>query len=130
MPTWLLSQASARAHQLLTEALGRAGARGYHYRLLAALVEYGPASQIALGRRTGIDRSDVVAALDDLSARGFVQRTRDEADLRRNVVTITPSGRRHYRRLDDLVLGVQDELLAPLSAAERESLTALLRRLR
>lgn len=129
MPTWLLSQAYAHARQLLADAFARAGSRGYHYRLLAALLEYGPASQISLGRRTGIDRSDVVAALDDLAERGFVRRTRDEADLRRNVVTVTAAGRRHFRRLDDLVLGVQDELLAPLSATERRTLVALLGRI-
>ena len=39
-PTWLLSQANARAHSLLTEALASEGVRGYHYRLLAALDQY------------------------------------------------------------------------------------------
>ncbi len=38
-PTWLISQVSAQAHRLLTQALAAAGARGYHYRLLAALAE-------------------------------------------------------------------------------------------
>jgi DNA-binding MarR family transcriptional regulator len=129
MPTWQLSQAYARAQQLLADAFAGAASRGYHYRLLAALTEYGPASQISLGRRTGIDRSDVVAALDEMAERGFVRRTRDEADLRRNVVSVTAAGRRQFRRLDRLVLGVQDDLLAPLSASERRTLVALLGRI-
>ena len=59
-PTWLISRAYARANGLLQEgfAQGGGGLRGYHYRLLAALDEWGPASQAALGRGTGIDRSD------------------------------------------------------------------------
>jgi MarR family transcriptional regulator, lower aerobic nicotinate degradation pathway regulator len=128
MPSWLLSQAAAHAHRLLTERLATAGARGYHYRLLAALQELGPASQAALGRRTGIDRSDVVAALNDLAARGWVERSPDPTDRRRNVVSLTPAGTAHFRRLDRLVVGVQAELLAPLSPAERRLLRGLLAR--
>jgi MarR family transcriptional regulator, lower aerobic nicotinate degradation pathway regulator len=128
MPTWLLSQASLRAHQLLVETLATAGARGYDYRLLAALVEFGPASQATLSRRTGIDRSDVVATVNELADRGYVKRTIDAADRRRNLVSITTQGRARYKRLDTLVLQIQDQLLAPLSASERQVLTSLLLR--
>jgi DNA-binding MarR family transcriptional regulator len=127
-PSWLISQLSMHAHRLLTGELTAAGSRGYHYRLLAALQEFGPASQVTLGRRTGMDRSDVVAALNDLAQRGLVERSADPADRRRNVITITPAGTAHFERLDRLLAGVQDELLAPLSPAERELLTGLLTR--
>ena len=69
-PTWLLSRANARSQGLLAEAFDAEGVHGYHFRLLAALEQYGPASQADLGRRTGIDRSDVVATLNDLVAAG------------------------------------------------------------
>ena len=128
-PTWLISRAFARSHRLLTEGFAGAGVRGYHYRLLAALEEFGPASQAALGRRTGIDRSDVVAALNDLAERGFVQRSPDPEDRRRNVVTITKAGTRELGKLDKVLAGVQEKLLAPLSAAERKQLVRLLTRL-
>ena len=127
-PSWLISQTSMHAHRLLTEGLATAGSRGYHYRLLAALQEFGPASQAALGRRTGIDRSDVVAALNDLAGRGLVKRTRDPADRRRNIITVTPAGTAHFERLDGILAGVQDELLSPLSPAERQELIRLLAR--
>jgi MarR family transcriptional regulator, lower aerobic nicotinate degradation pathway regulator len=129
MPTWLLNEASMKAHRLLTDALTKAGSRGYHYRLLAALSEYGPASQASLGRRTSVDRSDVVATVDDLVTRGDVIRSRDPADLRRNVITITPNGLRHYRRLDRILQAVQDRLLDPLSPSDRDRLIAMLRRI-
>jgi DNA-binding MarR family transcriptional regulator len=92
-PTWLIGQASIHAHRLLTDALAGVGSRGYHYRLLAALAEFGPASQASLGRRTEMDRSDVVAALNELAGRGLVNRTADPHDSRRNIVTITPTGK-------------------------------------
>ena len=91
--------------------------------------EFGPASQAALGRRTSIDRSDVVAALNELADRGLVQRSADPDDRRRNVITITPAGRRQLRKLDQVLAGVQEKLLAPLSAADRARLIRLLNRL-
>jgi DNA-binding MarR family transcriptional regulator len=127
-PSWLLSQTTAHAHRLLTEELAAVGFIGYHYRLLAALEELGPASQAALGRRTGIDRSDVVAALNDLAGRGLVQRSPDPADRRRNIITITPAGTEQLHLLDGVLAGVQDQLLASLSPTERKQLTRLLTR--
>jgi DNA-binding MarR family transcriptional regulator len=94
--------------------------------LLAALQEFGPASQAALGRRTGIDRSDVVAALNELGDRGLVKRSSDAADRRRNTITITPTGSAHFQRLDGIVADIQDELLDPLQPAERQVLISLL----
>ncbi|MCW3046613.1 MAG: regulatory protein MarR [Solirubrobacterales bacterium] len=129
MPTWLITRAYAYSHRLLAEGFGAAGVRGYHFRLLAALEEFGPASQADLGRRTSIDRSDVVAALNELAARGLIQRSPDPDDRRRNVITIMPAGTKQLRALAPILDGVQDQLLAPLSAAERTQLVGLLTRL-
>ncbi|MEU8345023.1 MarR family transcriptional regulator [Spirillospora sp. NPDC048832] len=128
-PSWLINLVSAQSHRLVGAGFAAAGARGYHYRLLAALDEYGPSSQAALGRATGIDRSDVVAALNELAAKGMVDRSPDPSDRRRNVITLTADGARHLRELDEVLTGIQDDLLAPLSPAEREQFTALLTRL-
>lgn len=128
LPTWLLSRAAGRAHRLLSDAFASAGARGYHYRLLAALEDLGPASQATLGRRAELDRSDVVTTIEALEADALVARAADPEDGRRKIVTITPAGRRLLRRLDEVVAGVQGELLAPLSDAERAELARLLAR--
>ena len=128
-PSWLISEASRLAHPLITDKLATAGSRGYHYRLLAALQEFGPASQASLGRRTAMDRSDVAAAVNELAGRGLASRTPDPADRRRNVISITPAGAAHLRRLEELLVGVQDELLTPLSPPERQQLVRLLGRI-
>jgi len=125
-PTWLISEVSRVAHRLLTDTLATAGSRGYHYRLLAALQEFGPASQASLGRHTGMDRSDVVASVNELVSRGLVSRSPDPADRRRNVIAITEAGAAHLRRLEELLADVQNELAAPLSPAERHQLVRLL----
>ena len=129
-PTWLISRAYARATGLLQEGFAADGdrLRGYHYRLLAALDERSPASQAALGRGTGIDRSDVTAALVELEERGLVERNVNPADRRRNVVSITPAGARRLEELDTVVDAIQERLLAPLSAEERRQFITLIRR--
>jgi DNA-binding MarR family transcriptional regulator len=128
-PTWLISRASARSQGLLRDAFAAEGVRGYHFRLLAALDQYGPASQAELGRRTGIDRSDVVATLNDLVARGLAQRAPDPDDGRRNVVTMTGRGARALERLDAVLDDVQDAVLAPLTPSERRTFVRLLAKL-
>ena len=130
-PTWLISRAYARANGLLQEGFARGGdgLRSYHYRLLAALEEWGPASQAALGRSTGIDRSDVTAALADLEDRGLVRRAVNQHDRRRNDVTITDAGVRRLELLDGVVDEIQERLLAPLPDEDRRQFIALMRRI-
>ena len=128
-PTWLLSRANARSQGLLADAFGAEGVRGYHFRLLAALDQYGPASQADLGRHTGIDRSDVVATLNDLVSGGLARREPDPADGRRNIVTITKRGASALERLDAVLDDVQDVVLAPLTLNERKTFVRLLAKL-
>lgn len=130
LPSWLLTQSAAQAHRIVTESFAAGGARAYHFRLLATLVEFGPASQATLGRRSSIDRSDVVAALNELEADGYVERSADPADGRRNVITITTAGKRQYRKLTTLIGKAQEEIFAPLSATDRTRLTTILGKLR
>ena len=127
LPSRMLGRASVHADRLVGEALGGAGARKWHYGVLVALREGGPASQSELSARTGVYRSDMVAVVNELADQGHVERTADPADRRRNVITLTAQGRRHLRRLDRLVDSAQDELLAPLAPDEREQFAALLR---
>ncbi|HEV7641245.1 MAG TPA: MarR family transcriptional regulator [Gaiellaceae bacterium] len=129
MPSWLLGQTSMHAHRLLTAALSAEDARPYHYRVLASLQEFGPASQVEVGGHANLDRSDVAAAVDELVDRGFVERSADPVDRRRNIITITRAGRAHLRRLEKVLARVQDELLSPLPAAQRKDLIRLLDRL-
>ena len=129
LPSWLLSHAALTGDRLVNEALAAEGVRKYHFRVLVALEDDGPLSQADLGRRLGIDRSDMAAVAAELERREYLARTRDDKDRRRNVVTITPAGIAALARMDAAIAAAQDELLAPLSAPERQQLTELLTRL-
>jgi DNA-binding MarR family transcriptional regulator len=129
LPSRLLGHTAVYADRLVSDRLAAVDARRWHYAVLASLQEAGPASQALLSRRAGLYHSDLVGVINELADRGYVDRTPDAADRRRNVVTITAQGRRQLRRLDKVVASVQDELLAPLTAPERDQLTGLLTRL-
>lgn len=88
-PSWLITQLAVHVRRLVFDGFTASGARGYHYRILAALYEFGPASQAELGRRCRVDRSDVVAAVNELVEQGYVERTPDPDHGRRNRVTLT-----------------------------------------
>jgi MarR family transcriptional regulator, lower aerobic nicotinate degradation pathway regulator len=130
-PTWLISRAYARSSALLNAGFeaNTDGLRGYHYRLLAALGEYGRASQADLGRSTGIDRSDVTAAVNDLADRQLIERAVDPDDRRRNIVSITRKGTQRLGDLDQVIADVQERVLAPLSAGEQRQFLKIMRRL-
>ncbi|MCK8436549.1 MarR family transcriptional regulator [Streptomyces sp. D2-8] len=125
----LLSQLTMRSDRLITEGLAQADARNWHYAVLASLQEFGPASQAELSRRSGIYRSDMVGVLNELAERDLVDRAPDPDDRRRNVITISSRGRRHLCRLDKVLDDLHDNLLAPLSPAERDQFVHLLTRL-
>lgn len=127
--TWLVSRAQSRGHALLREAFESVGSKPYHYRILAALHDAGPASQADVGRMTGLDRSDVSGAIEALSDAGLVLREPDPTDRRRNVVSVTNLGRTELRRLDAVLDRVQAEFLAPLTEPERQVFLGLVGRL-
>ncbi|HEY2059617.1 MarR family winged helix-turn-helix transcriptional regulator [Amycolatopsis sp. NBC_01480] len=129
LPSWLLTQAAGHAHRLVADGFSAVHAHGYHYRLLATLEEFGPASQATLGRRSGIHLSDMVAAINDLAEQKLLERAPDPADRRRNVISLTTAGKRRLRRLEKQLAETQDKLLAPLSPTERQRLTELLSKL-
>ncbi|HEX6167706.1 MAG TPA: MarR family transcriptional regulator [Acidimicrobiales bacterium] len=126
LPSWLVSQAALLAQRTVSDRLGAVGGHRREFSLLTALDESGPDSQAALSRRCGIDRSDMVALVNDLARGGLLERRPDETDRRRNVVSLTAAGRERLQALREVIAAAQDELLAPLSASERERLVALL----
>lgn len=96
---------------------------------LLALVEANPGvSQSRLAHAVGLDRSTMVAVLDQLEERGFVER-RAGPDRRTNGLWLTREGRRVVAQLKRRIGEHEARIAGRLSARERETLLVLLRRL-
>lgn len=98
--------------------------------VLAKLQEMGPTSQNLLGRMTAMDAATVKGVVDRLTRRGFTETGPDPADTRRLVVALTEAGREAVRQSQPNALRISEETLSPLTAEERETLLALLKKLR
>jgi len=87
-----------------------------------------PVSQRGIGAVLGLDPSDVVGLIDILEGAGLVERARDPSDRRRYSLRLTASGQRAHSRLLEVLERATEDLLAPLSVAERRQFLRLLER--
>jgi len=104
------------------------GITGKHYGCLTVLLDEGPMTQQRLGERMGVDRTTVVSIVDALEEQGFVERKRNPDDRRAYALHVTRKGREWQRRVTKMVLDLEREFLAALSADERRQLREMLQR--
>jgi DNA-binding MarR family transcriptional regulator len=97
---------------------------------LAKLSETGPCSQNHLGRLTAMDIATIKGVIDRLTARGLTETTSDPGDGRRLLVSLTRAGQQLAEKAVPNAHAITRETLAPLDARERETLVALLGKLR
>jgi DNA-binding MarR family transcriptional regulator len=97
---------------------------------LAKLSETGPCSQNHLGRLTAMDIATIKGVIDRLTARGLTETSADPGDGRRLLVSLTRAGQQLAEKAMPNALAISRETLAPLDAGERETLVALLGKLR
>ncbi|MFF7486192.1 MarR family winged helix-turn-helix transcriptional regulator [Streptomyces luteogriseus] len=129
LPSWLLGRAAARGRALVAEALAGEDMRMWHHVVLSAVRDLAPVAQADLGRGIRLDPKDLVGVLNDLQAAGLVVREPDPKDRRKNAVSLTEPGARLLKRCEKAARAANDELLAPLSAAEREQFMEMLLRI-
>lgn len=127
--SFLLARANAFSLAMGNAALAEHGLRVRSYSVLALAAGGRRPSQRELAELLRLDPSQVVALVDDLQKRGLVARQPDPGDRRANVVVVTDEGRVVYARAASAAANAQAEMLADLTAAERDQLAVLLRRL-
>jgi DNA-binding MarR family transcriptional regulator len=104
---------------------------GWHD-VLATLRRSGPSYQLRPSDFTGslmLTSSGTTKRLDRLERAGLIERSPDPDDRRGVVITLTDEGRALIDRVTEAHLANEARLLAGLSAAERDRLAALLRKL-
>jgi DNA-binding MarR family transcriptional regulator len=95
---YLLKHAQLRLAGLTGSALAPLRISGRECAVLIAIDDRAPLSQQEVARRMGVDRTTMVALIDDLEHKGLVQRRQDPDDRRKNVVVLTDAGRDTLRR--------------------------------
>jgi DNA-binding MarR family transcriptional regulator len=75
-----------------------------------------------------MDPTNVVALLNELEADDLVERRRSPQDRRRHTVSLTPAGSARLKEVEDLLTGVEQRVLDPLTLDEQQLLYNLLLR--
>ena len=115
-------------HTRTAELLASIGLTPALFALLNVIGAREGAIQQELGTALGIDRSTMVALIDQLESAGLAKRRTSRTDRRAREIVITPKGRRQLDRARALIVQVEDEVLSGLDETERPQLLALLRR--
>jgi DNA-binding MarR family transcriptional regulator len=115
-------------HTRTAEVLGSVGLTPALFALLNVIGARKGAIQQELGSALGIDRSTMVSLIDQLESAGLAKRRPSATDRRAREIAITLKGRRLLQRARGLISQVEDDVLAGLTAEERDELLALLRR--
>ena len=97
--------------------------------LLAYVADFGSSTQTQLADMVGMGRAATGSMIDQLEARGLVERLPDPTDRRVWLVAITNSGRELVEEFYTIDEGLRAELRADISRDDRQALAELLDRL-
>ncbi|MCY1158455.1 MAG: MarR family transcriptional regulator [Citricoccus sp.] len=120
------SRGTGHANTLLKAELGL---KVSHFSVLSVAAHGTNPTQRELSEFLDLDPSQVVALVDVLEQRGLVERLTDPKDRRSRMIAVTDEGHRVERLGYELTEASDREVLANLSAAEREQLRELLARI-
>ena len=110
----------------------RLGGRSLEPRMMAVLhhIERDDApSQEELSAHMGLDKTTVAHAIKSLVEKGYVQRTRDEADRRVYRLSLTDEGQALHREIGEVFDEWGQGLFAGFSVEELQSLESLFERI-
>ncbi len=127
--TYLLKHAFLDLEDIQGEHLDPLGINGRELAVLLLLQAREPESQQQAAARLKVDRTTMVALLDGLEAKGFVERHADDEDRRRNVVALTDTGQQTLKKAVRASDKAERQLLAELDVSEQAQLRALLARI-
>jgi len=96
---------------------------------LEALVEKGAMRSQALAELLMLDKSTTTRVVDALVRKGYADRSQDSDDARALSLSVTPSGRALYQKINRELIAQQAELLRDLDPDVRAAATEIIRRL-
>jgi DNA-binding MarR family transcriptional regulator len=128
-PAFLLAQLGAHAASQFAERLGVLELTPADAGILRLLRVEAGLSQQELAARLQIHPSRLVAILDNLEKRGFVERRANPDDRRLYSLHLTQAGGEALEKIGSVARKHQDALLSSISWEERNTLASLLLRI-
>jgi MarR family transcriptional regulator, lower aerobic nicotinate degradation pathway regulator len=126
---FLLHKAAQKLREDFEAALAPHDLQARQAGLLMTLASAGMLSQQAIGQLHRVDRTTMVALIDDLEARELVERVRDPGDRRVYRLMLTRSGRAIAKKAAALLKSCEAASLAALATSEQDLLHGLLTKL-
>jgi DNA-binding MarR family transcriptional regulator len=83
--------------------------------------------QARVAEMIALDRATIGGVIERLEQKGWIRRVVSERDRRARELSLTPDGLAIHAALLPIVRALQDEILHPLDAAQRETFLALAR---
>ena len=123
---FLLAQLGHHAATLFAEQMASIDLTPPHAGILRAIATDPGRSQQALSGQLGLLPSRVVAYVDDLEGRGYVERRRNPEDRRLHALYLSASGKKLMKKIGDLARQHDRRLTAGLNDDQRETLRGLL----
>jgi MarR family transcriptional regulator, transcriptional regulator for hemolysin len=124
-----LAQASRTVERAFDAALAQAGGSLPVWLVLLNLKVRRPANQRELAEAVGITGATLTHHLNAMHAQGLVARTRDDANRRVQVVTLTEAGEAAFLRLREAAVAFDARLRAGFAESDLSTLAAHLDRL-
>lgn len=122
-----------RAQQIAVAQFAREtaafGITPVQFALLQALVQSPGVDQNTLAAQVAFDPATSGSVVGRLEAKGWIRREADPQDRRRKLLHVTPQGQQALQDMQAAVQRVQQQILAPLNAAQAQQLVDLLSRL-
>ena len=123
-----------RAYVIVSNDFRRSmGTNGFLPRVFSALsliVHFPNITQSELARKLGLERSGLVAIIDELESRKFVSRQAVPGDRRVQALAPTAAGKTAYYHAREVARAHEEKLLGHLTQEESEMLVGLLRKIR
>ena len=123
---FLLSQLGHRSASVFTELIASIDLTPPHAGILRAIAAEPGRSQQALSGELGLLPSRVVAYVDELEDRGYVERRRNPDDRRLHALHLTASGKKVIGKIGELGRQHDRLLTAGLDAQQRDTVRQLL----
>ena len=121
-----LHQRSTQIFTLRTQAAGF-DLTSVQFAALDAIQAHPASDQASIAELIAYDRATIGGVIDRLEQKGWVHRVVSAKDRRARELSLTEEGTRIHGALLPIIWQVQDEILQPLSGADRASLLDLIR---